>query len=56
MCSSDLERMGARYTIGATFPAVHSIEAGATMANAKIVPSVTGKQSPNFDYGVEGNY
>ena len=50
------ERMGARYTVGANFPAVHSIEASATMANAKIVPSVTGKQSPNFDYGVEGNY
>ena len=50
------ERMGARYTIGAKFPAVHSIEASQTMNNAKIVPSVHGKQSPNFDYGVEGNY
>ena len=50
------ERMGARYTIGAKFPAVHSIEAAQTMNNAKIVPSASGKQSPNFDYGVSGNY
>ena len=45
------ERMGARYTIGAKFPAVHSIEASATMANAKVVPSVAGRNKPNFDYG-----
>ena len=50
------ERMGARYTVGAKFPAVHSIEAAQTMNNAKIVPSVSGKQSSNFEYGVEGNY
>ena len=50
------ERMGARYVIGAKFPAVHSIEAAATMANAKMVPSVMGKQSPDFQYGMEGNY
>ena len=50
------ERMGARYTVGAKFPAVHSIEAAATMSNAKIVPSASGKQSPNFNYGMEGNY
>lgn len=42
------ERMGARYEIGATFPAVHSIEASATMINAKIIPSVAGRQNPNF--------
>ena len=50
------ERMGARYTIGAKFPAVHSIEAAATMVNAKIVPSVSGKQAPNFNAGMEGTY
>ena len=50
------ERMGARYVVGAKFPAVHSIEAAATMSNAKIVPSASGKQSPNFNYGMEGNY
>ena len=50
------ERLGARYVIGAKFPAVHQSELGATMANAKIVPSVAGKNRPNFDYGVEGQY
>ena len=50
------ERMGARYEIGANFPAVHSIEAAATMNNAKVVPSVAGRNKPNFDYGMEGQY
>lgn len=50
------ERMGARYVVGAKFPAVHSIEASATMANAKTVPSVSGKNRPNFDYGNESVY
>ena len=50
------ERMGARYVVGAKFPAVHSIEASATMANAKTVPSVSGKNKPNFDYGNESVY
>ena len=46
------ERMDARYVIGAKFPAVHSAEAAATMANAKIVPSATGRQSKDFNYGM----
>ena len=50
------ERMGARYVVGASFPAVHSIEATATMMNAKIVPSVSGKNAPNFDYGMNTPY
>jgi len=50
------ERMGARYVVGAKFPAVHSIEATATMANAKIVPSVSGKNAPNFNYGMNTEY
>lgn len=50
------ERMGARYVVGANFPAVHSIEASATMQNAKIVPSVAGKNSPNFNAGMTDNY
>lgn len=49
------ERMGARYVIGAKFPAVHSIEASATMANAKMVPSVRGRQSADFTYGAQSN-
>jgi len=49
------ERMGARYVVGASFPAVHSIEATATMANSRIVPSVSGKNSPNFQSGIQNS-
>lgn len=47
------ERMGARYVVGAKFPAVHSIEASATLANAKMVPSKAGK---DFTYGTQSGY
>lgn len=47
------ERMGARYVVGAKFPAVHSAEASATLANAKMIPSVRGRQSADFNYGVQ---
>lgn len=50
------ERMGARYRVTAKFPAVHSVEAAATMANARIVPSVAGRQAPNFESGIDGTY
>lgn len=50
------ERMGARYTIGAKFPAVHSVEASATLGNAKVVPSVAGRQSPDFNSGAKSGY
>lgn len=47
------ERMGARYRVGVSFPAPMSPEAGATMANARIVPSVQGRQNPNFGSGAQ---
>lgn len=50
--ATQTERMGARYTVGAKFPAIHSAEAAATMANAKMIPSVSGRQSPDFTYGI----
>ena len=50
------ERMGARYVIGATFPAVHSAEASSTMMNAKTIPSVAGRQNPNFQNGMGTSY
>jgi len=50
------ERMGARYSVGAQLPAVHSIEATATMMSAKIVPSVSGKNAPDFNYGMNNSY
>ena len=50
------ERMGARYVIGAKFPAVHSVEASSTMMNAKTIPSVAGRQNPNFQNGMGSSY
>ena len=50
------ERMGAKFTISAKMPAPINIEASATMANAKIVPSVMGKQSANFQGGMGSSY
>jgi hypothetical protein len=46
------ERMGARYAVGEKFPAVHQSEVGPTMANARIVPSVMGRQAPDFNSGM----
>jgi hypothetical protein len=37
-------------------PAPINSEAGATMANARIIPSVMGRQAPNFNSGVDSNY
>ena len=52
----NIERMGASYRITAKMPAPTNIEASSTMMNARIVPSVSGKQSPNFAAGMEGTY
>lgn len=52
----NIERAGAQYRITAKMPPMMSPEAGPTMANAKIVPSVVGKQRPNFDYGTDTTY
>lgn len=53
--SSASERMGARYSIKAKFAPTVAPEAAPTMANAKVVPSVAGKQSPNFEGGIQGS-
>ena len=50
------ERMGARYSVGAKLGGVHSIEASSTMMNARIVPSVAGKNAPNFEAGIDSTY
>jgi hypothetical protein len=52
----NIERMGASYRITAKMPAPTNIEASSTMMNARTVPSVSGKQSPNFAAGMEGTY
>jgi len=52
----NIERMGASYRVTAKMPAPTNIEASSTMMNARTVPSVSGKQSPNFAAGMEGTY
>jgi hypothetical protein len=52
----NVERKGAQHRITAKMPAPINSEAGATMANARIVPSVMGKQTPNFTSGVDSTY
>lgn len=54
--ASQSERLGARYTVGAKFPAIHSAEASATMANARMIRSVAGRQTPDFNYGAKSGY
>ena len=45
------ERMGARYTVKASMPSI-APEAAPTMANAKVIKSASGRQSPNFGDGM----
>ena len=52
----NVERKGAQHRVTARMPAPINIEASATMMNGRIVPSVSGKQAPNFTYGMEGTY
>ena len=53
---ANVERKGAQHRITAKMPAPINIEASATMANARIIPSVAGKQTPNFSNGVDSAY
>jgi hypothetical protein len=48
------ERLGASYIVKASMGATLDPAAGATMANARIVPSVQGRQNPNFASGIQG--
>ena len=52
----NVEYKGAQHRITAKMPAPINIEAGATMANGRIVPSVMGRQAPNFNNGVDSTY
>ena len=45
------ERQGASYVVKAMFSPTIDPAAGPTMANARIVPSVAGRQNPNFFNG-----
>jgi hypothetical protein len=46
------ERMGARYRTSVNFAPTIDPAAGPTMANARTVKSVSGRQTPNFDDGM----
>lgn len=48
------ERLGASYVVKAGMGATIDPAAAATMANAKIIPSVAGRQNPNFSSGIQG--
>lgn len=48
-----LQKMGATYRVNASYSAMVDPAAGATMANARIVPSVLGRQNPNFQGGIQ---
>lgn len=48
------ERSGATYGIRVKSPAPFDVAAAPTMANARIVTSVAGRQAPNFSGGIEG--
>ena len=50
------ERKGAQHRITARMPAPTNIEASSTMMNARIIPSVAGRQKPNFNSGVDSTY
>ena len=49
----NIERIGAQYRITVPFTPTIDPAAGPTMANAKIVPSVQGRVTPNFDNGIQ---
>ena len=46
------ERMGARYRTSVNFAPTIDPAAGPTMASARTVPSVSGRQAPNFNDGM----
>lgn len=46
------ERAGAKHRVTAKMPLVDPT-AGPTMANARMIPSVAGRQAPNFDSGMQ---
>jgi hypothetical protein len=52
----NVERKGAQFRITAKMPAPINIEAAPTMANARIIPSVSGRQAPNFGDGMNSAY
>ena len=50
------ERLGASYRVSVPFTPTVDPTAGPTMANARTVPSVQGRQNPNFQGGMSDSY
>jgi hypothetical protein len=53
----NIEKIGATYRVQpkSTFVQIDPA-AGPTMANARIVPSVQGRENPNFESGMQASY
>lgn len=53
----NIEKIGATYRVQpkATFVQIDPA-AGPTMANARVVPSVQGRENPNFESGIQASY
>jgi hypothetical protein len=52
----NIERVGATYRVNANMGATIDPAAGATMASARIIPSIQGRQNPNFESGIQSTY
>lgn len=50
------ERLGASYRVSVPFTPTSDPFAGPTMASARIVPTVQGRQKPDFQGGMESSY
>lgn len=50
------ERLGASYTVSVPFTPTVDPTVGPTMANARTVPSVQGRQNPNFQASISDQY
>jgi hypothetical protein len=50
------EKLGAAYVVKANYAPTVDPAAGATMANARIIPSVQGRVNPNFQGGEQTAY
>lgn len=50
------EKLGASYRVNVTYTPTVDPTAGPTMASARVVPSVMGRQNPNFQNAINDQY
>ncbi len=48
------EKLGASYRVSVPFTPTIDPAAGPTMQSARIVPSISGRENPNFESGIQG--